>query len=137
MFKTLLISTQKIVPIICSSSLPIKNSRASVYSSKVDKPLFDWMSTITYRISTIDHIYRIHFHKSEKKVKRMNFNDEQVTSKHCCVTDFSDTARRIVFRSVNLTSSVLLMKFLENIDLINYRSCISSAITTVCTKVHR
>lgn len=99
-------------------------SRASVYSSKVDKPLFDWMTTITYRISTIDHIYRIHFHKSEKKVKRMNFNDEHVTSIHCVtLTDFSDTARRIVFRSVNLTSSVLLMNILENIDLINHRSC--------------
>lgn len=106
-----------------------------MYSSKVDKPLFDWMTTITYRISTIDHIYRIHFHKSEKKVKRMNFNDEHVTSKHrVALTDFSDTACRIVFRSVNLTSSVLPMKFLENIDLTNYRSC-SFAITTVCTKV--
>lgn len=54
-----------------------------MYLSKVDKPLFDWMTTITYRISTIDHIYRIHFHKSEKKVKKKKiqneYNDERVT----------------------------------------------------------
>lgn len=59
-----------------------KHSRASMYLSKVDKPLFDWMTTITYRISTIDHIYRIHFHKSEKKVKKKiqnEYNEERVT----------------------------------------------------------
>lgn len=53
-----------------------------MYLSKVDKPLFDWMTTITYRISTIDHIYRIQFHKSEKKVKKKiqnEYNDERVT----------------------------------------------------------
>ncbi|XP_061179420.1 uncharacterized protein LOC133188045 [Saccostrea echinata] len=44
-----------------------------VYVTKVSKPLFDWMTTVTYRVSTIDHVYKSRLNQLELKTPHLPF----------------------------------------------------------------
>ncbi|XP_062602170.1 uncharacterized protein LOC134263804 [Saccostrea cucullata] len=44
-----------------------------VYVTKVSKPLFDWMTTVTYRVSTIDHVYRSRLNQLELKTPHLPY----------------------------------------------------------------